>query len=70
MEWMMGKKSEERKMRKMKERKKRKELARQKESLDYNFTREHKKQGVRNIAILIGLSILSAGLIVYFFGNL
>ena len=63
-------KSDKRKQQKAKERKKRKELGRQKETLSYNFTKEHKKLGKRNTAILIGLSAAFAVFFIYFIGNL
>lgn len=63
-------KKDKRKQQKAKERKKRKELGRQKETLSYNFTSEHKKMGRRNIIILVGLSVLFAAFLIYFFSNL
>lgn len=62
----MGKKADQRKQRKEKERRKRKEIARQKETLSVQYTSEHKKQGVRNTMILIGLSLVAAATIIYF----
>ncbi len=66
----MVSKAERKKIQKEKKRRKRKELGKQKETLSVKYTKEHKKLGMRNTMILIGLSAVAAATIIYFVGNL
>lgn len=66
----MVSKADQRRKKKEKDRRRRKELGMQKETLKRQYTPELKKQGVRNIIILIGLSLISAGAIIYFVDRL